>query len=357
MLFFFYIALISMAILLFLPSLFVSVQERFGHGFPGFSFRRPCRRCTRHPGAALALLSLSQLLIALDATIVFVALDSMGRHLGMGAQQLQWVISAYSVAFGGCLLLGGRCADLGRRRMYVTGMVLFGLASLAGGFAGHSWQLVMARAGQGVAAALLFPATLSLINTLYAAGPQRNRPCRVEHGVRRRPGCWCAAGRPAHPASGLELGAVDPGARGLALRARCPALSAGQRRAERSGQGFDLAGCISVTLGSSLLVAALVQGPEWGFGNWRVLLALAVAAMLLALFVRIEARAVSPLIPLALRAACARPCCDHGLHEQLWRAVLLPGPVLPADIRLEPLAGRPGIPAADGGVHGGHTLG
>lgn len=132
----------------------------------------PAAGALRHPGAALALLSLSQLLIALDATIVFVALDSMGRHLGMGAQQLQWVISAYSVAFGGCLLLGGRCADLlGRRRMYVAGMALFGLASLAGGFAGHSWQLVMARAGQGVAAALLFPATLSLINTLYAAGP------------------------------------------------------------------------------------------------------------------------------------------------------------------------------------------
>lgn len=140
----------------------------------------PAAGALRHPGAALALLSLSQLLIALDATIVFVALDSMGLHLGMGAQQLQWVISAYSVAFGGCLLLGGRCADLlGRRRMYVAGMALFGLASLAGGFAGHSWQLVMARAGQGVAAALLFPATLSLINTLYAAGPQRNRALAV----------------------------------------------------------------------------------------------------------------------------------------------------------------------------------
>lgn len=262
----------------------------------------PAAGALRHPGAALALLSLSQLLIALDATIVFVALDSMGRHLGMGAQQLQWVISAYSVAFGGCLLLGGRCADLlGRRRMYVAGMALFGLASLAGGFAGHSWQLVMARAGQGVAAALLFPATLSLINTLYAAGPQRNRALAV----------WSMAS-----AGGLAAGALlgglltqllgwnwvlwilVPVAWPCALGALRFLPASGGRSG--SGQGFDLAGCISVTLGSSLLVAVLVQGPEWGFGNWRVLLALAVAAVLLALFVRIEARAASPLMPLAL---------------------------------------------------------
>src|SRR5256885_1435846 len=134
----------------------------------------------RHPRAALALLSLSQLLIALDATIVFVALDAMGQQLQMDAHHLQWVVSAYSVAFGGCLLLGGRCADLlGKRRMYVAGMALFGLASLVGGFASQPWQLVLGRAGQGVAGALLFPATLSLINTLYAAGPERNRALAV----------------------------------------------------------------------------------------------------------------------------------------------------------------------------------
>lgn len=134
----------------------------------------------RHPRAALALLSFAQLLIALDATIVFVALDAMGQQLQLDARHLQWVISGYSVAFGGCLLLGGRCADLlGQRRMYVAAMALFGLASFAGGFAHLPWQLVAARAGQGVAAALLFPATLSMINTLYAASAERNRALAV----------------------------------------------------------------------------------------------------------------------------------------------------------------------------------
>jgi len=134
----------------------------------------------QYPNAALTLLSFSQLLIALDATIVFVALDAMGSHLAMGAQHLQWIISAYSVAFGGCLLMGGRCADLlGRRRMYVAGMSVFALASFLGGLAHDSWQLIAARAGQGLGAAILFPATLSLINNIYAEGAERNRALAI----------------------------------------------------------------------------------------------------------------------------------------------------------------------------------
>ncbi|CAB5712189.1 Spectinomycin tetracycline efflux pump [Delftia tsuruhatensis] len=258
----------------------------------------------RHPRAALALLSLSQLLIALDATIVFVALDAMGRQLQMDARHLQWVVSAYSVAFGGCLLLGGRCADLlGKRRMYVAGMALFGLASLVGGLALQPWQLVLGRAGQGVAAALLFPATLSLINTLYAAGPERNRAVAV----------WSMAS-----AGGLAAGALLGGvltqtlgwnwvlwvlvpvawpcALG-ALRFLPPSAQTGRAA---PGQGFDLAGCLSVTVGSSLLVTALVQGPEWGFADGATLGTLAVALVALALFWRIETRAATPLMPLSL---------------------------------------------------------
>ena len=136
----------------------------------------PALPSLRYPRAALVLLSLAQLLIALDATIVFVALDSMGQHLQLPAHHLQWVISGYSVAFGGCLLLGGRCADLlGQRRMYIAAMALFGLASLAGGFATDAWLLIAARAAQGVGAALLFPATLAMINILYRPGAERNR--------------------------------------------------------------------------------------------------------------------------------------------------------------------------------------
>ncbi|PIF67648.1 putative MFS family arabinose efflux permease [Delftia sp. 60] len=258
----------------------------------------------RHPRAALALLSLSQLLIALDATIVFVALDAMGQQLQMDAHHLQWVVSAYSVAFGGCLLLGGRCADLlGKRRMYVAGMALFGLASLVGGFASQPWQLVLGRAGQGVAGALLFPATLSLINTLYAAGPERNRALAV----------WSMASA-GGLAAGALLGGVLTQTLGwnwvlwvlvpvawpcamAALRFLPPSTQTGRAA---PGQGFDLAGCLSVTVGSSLLVTALVQGPEWGFASAATLGTLAVAMAALALFWRIEARIASPLMPLSL---------------------------------------------------------
>lgn len=214
----------------------------------------------RHPRAALALLSLSQLLIALDATIVFVALDAMGQQLQMDAHHLQWVVSAYSVAFGGCLLLGGRCADLlGKRRMYVAGMALFGLASLVGGFASQPWQLVLGRAGQGVAGALLFPATLSLINTLYAAGPERNRALAV----------WSMASA-GGLAAGALLGGVLTQTLGwnwvlwvlvpvawpcamAALRFLPPSAQTGRAA---PGQGFDLAGCLSVTVGSKKAMPA-----------------------------------------------------------------------------------------------------
>ncbi len=132
------------------------------------------------PRLALTLLAMAQLIIALDATIIFVALHEMGVQLRINAQQLQWIVSGYTVAFGGCLLLGGRAADLlGRRRVYRLGMALFALASLVGGFSTSAWLLIAARAVQGIGAALLFPATLSLINTLYAEGAPRNRALAI----------------------------------------------------------------------------------------------------------------------------------------------------------------------------------
>ncbi|MBF5007361.1 MFS transporter [Diaphorobacter caeni] len=255
----------------------------------------------RHPRMALALLSLSQLLIALDATIVFVALDAIGQNLQVDARHLQWVISGYSVAFGGCLLLGGRCADvLGKRRMYLVGMALFGLASLLGGYSTDSLQLVLARAAQGVAAAMLFPATLSLINTLCEAGPARNRALAV----------WSMAS-----AGGLAAGALLGGVLTqwlgwnwvlwvmvlLAWPCALAALRYLPRDAKSGpGQGFDLAGCITVTLGSTLLVAALVQGPEWGWSSAELIATLLAALALLGLFAFIETRSRSPLVPMAL---------------------------------------------------------
>lgn len=255
-----------------------------------------------YPRAALALLSLAQLLIALDATIVFIALDALGQDLQLDARHLQWVISGYSVAFGGCLLLGGRCADLlGQRRMYVAAMALFGLASFAGGFASQAWQLVAARAAQGVGAALLFPATLAMINTLYKPGAQRNCALAV----------WSMASA-AGLAAGALLGGVLTQLLGwhwvlwvlvpiawpcaVAALRYLPAMHSVPRAQRR----FDVAGCISVTLGSSLLVTALVQGPEWGWTDARTGVTLLMAVLALAAFISIEKRAAAPLMPLTM---------------------------------------------------------
>ncbi|CAM06135.1 multidrug resistance transporter, MFS superfamily [Saccharopolyspora erythraea NRRL 2338] len=143
--------------------------------------------------AALALLAFAQFIIAMDYNIVFVALPEIGVGLEFSAQTLQWVVSAYAVAFGGFLLLGGRAGDLlGRRRTFVAGMTLFALSSLVGGLAATPWLLVVARAVQGLGAALLFPAALSLINTTFAEGRERNRALAV----------WSAASRSARCSAG-----------------------------------------------------------------------------------------------------------------------------------------------------------
>jgi len=226
------------------------------------------------PRLALTLLAMAQLIIALDATIIFVALHEMGVQLRINAQQLQWIVSGYTVAFGGCLLLGGRAADLlGRRRVYRLGMALFALASLVGGFSTSAWLLIAARAVQGIGAALLFPATLSLINTLYAEGAPRNRALAI----------WSMAS-----AGGLALGTLLGGW-------WLPRDSAPQ-----AGRSFDLAGCLTVTLGGSLLVTTLVQGPEWGWLAPRTLGCLALSVVLLVAFVQIEQRSRDPLMQFAL---------------------------------------------------------
>ena len=135
--------------------------------------------------ATLALLAFAQLIVAIDAYIVVVALPDIGRELSFSDQTLQTVISAYAVGFGGFLLLGGRAADLlGRRRMFVTGLFLYAISSLAGGLAGGPEVLLVARVVQGLGGALVFPATLSLINTTFAEGAERNQALAV----------WGAAG-------------------------------------------------------------------------------------------------------------------------------------------------------------------
>lgn len=153
---------------------------------------------TRFKGLALFILAISQLVLALDYTIIFVAMPSLGNDLGFSANHLQWVVSAYSLAFGGFLLIGGRLSDLmGRRRMFMIAIGLFGLGSLLGGLAESQLMLIVARALQGLGGALLSPATLSLIMSNFEEGPERNRAM----------GIWAAMGG-VGMSLGLLLGGV-----------------------------------------------------------------------------------------------------------------------------------------------------
>ncbi|MEV4400461.1 MFS transporter [Nonomuraea sp. NPDC049607] len=255
----------------------------------------------RRPGLILALLALSQLITSLDFNIVFVALPRIGAELDFSPQTLQWVASAYAVAYGGFLLLGGRAADLlGHRRMFVGALALFAIASLAGGLAQSPGTLVAARAVQGLGGALLFPATLALVNTGFAEGSARNRALAV----------WSGAG-----ASGLALGSLLggllTGAWGweavfyvnvplavVAIAGAWLLLPADGARAR--GRRFDVPGAVLATGGVSLLAYALIQGPESGWSSPLITGGFVLAAVLLGAFVAVEKAGADPLMPLRL---------------------------------------------------------
>ncbi|MCF2532369.1 MFS transporter [Yinghuangia soli] len=255
----------------------------------------------RHLGWVLAVLAFAQLIIAVDYNIVFVALPEIGTELGFSEQSLQWVISGYAVAFGGFLLLGGRTADLfGRRSVLVTALALYAGASMLGGLAVNPGMMIAARAVQGIGGALLFPATLSLVNTLFAEGPERNRALAV----------WGGAG-----ASGLSLGALFGGVltgwfgwasvffvnvplAAVVIAGAFAFIPADRRTGPR--RSFDLPGALTVTAGLTLLVYVLVEAPAAGWTSGGILTAAALAAALLAAFAVIESRSADPLMPLRL---------------------------------------------------------
>jgi MFS family permease len=230
-----------------------------------------------------------------------VALPEIGSHLGFSPQSQQWVFSAYSVMFGGFLLLGGRAADLfGRRRMFILGLTLYAISSVLGGLAGSSFAMIAARGIQGVGGAVLFPATISLINTLFDEGPDRNRAL----------GLWSLAG-----SSGLTLGSIVGGLLvgtlgwpsvffvnvPIAILVGLGALSAIPRDPPASGTtGLDLPGSVVSTAGVTLLVLTLVHAPEWGWTSAWTLIGCMTAVVLLGVFVLIEAQAVHPIMPLNL---------------------------------------------------------
>ena len=253
----------------------------------------------RGKDAALALLCVAQLMLILDFSIVNVALPSMKRDLGFSESGLQWVISAYALAFGGFLMLGGRAADLfGRRRVFVLGLALFSAASLLGGFAGRPWVLVASRALQGVGGAIVAPASLSLLTTTFAEGPERNRAMG-----------WFGTMSTVGFGVGMLLGGfltdragwewvmfinVPIGLLVIALaRFALPADPGGAKV-----EGFDLAGSALITLASFTLVYALSDAERAGWGSGQTLGLLAASASALLGFVAVESRVAHPLVPL-----------------------------------------------------------
>ena len=255
-------------------------------------------RIESYPARTLALLAFANLIGALDQYIVVVALPQIGRELGYSAQTLQSVISAYAVASGGFLLLGGRAADLlGARRVFLTGLALYAIASLAGGLAPSPEALLAARAVQGLGGALVFPATLALVNTTFAQGRERNRALAV----------WGGTGA-AGLVVGVLLGGVLTHALGweavffvnVPLASLAVVLAFGvippDRRREL-GRSFDIPGALAATTGVTSLVFALVQGPTLGWSSPGILASLGAAVLLLAALVLVERRSADPLVP------------------------------------------------------------
>ncbi|HYQ62146.1 MFS transporter [Actinophytocola sp.] len=248
----------------------------------------------------LVLLAMAQFLIALDYSIVYVALPSIGADFALSESAIQWVISGYAVFFAGFLIVGGRAADrFGARTLFIGGLVLFGVASLAGGLAAHPWLLLVARAAQGIAAAALQPAVIKLINTSFAAGPQRNRALAV----------WGTVG-----ASGLAAGVIIGGLLStaswrwvflinlpLALVGALTARSLLPNTTARTTRPLNVPSAVLVT--AAMLAAAL--GLTWaaseGWGDVTTVGAIGAAVVLMAGFLLHDRRSPSPLVERALR--------------------------------------------------------
>lgn len=250
---------------------------------------------------ALVLLCVAQFVVALDVQIVAIALPAIGQDLGMARADLQWVVSAYVLSFGGFLLLAGRLADLfGRRRLFMLGFALFTLASLGCGLAASGTLLIVARATQGLGAALVAPAALSLLTTAFEEGPRRTYAL----------GVWGAAA-PLGGASGFLLGGLLTGGPGwpwvflvnvpvgLLVLVLAPILF-DESRTRAGTAGLDLGGALTSTSGLMVLVYALTRAESAGFGAPTTLTLLALAASLITAFCVIEGRVKNPLVPFAI---------------------------------------------------------
>src|SRR5947208_8979390 len=265
---------------------------------------------TRHrSNLVLALLCAAQFMLILGMAFVNVALPSMQRTLSLSAENIQWVVSGYALTFGGFLMLGGRLADaVGRRRMFVTGLVLFIGASTLGGFSQSGGMLVAARLIQGFAGALVSPAALSLLTTTFKEGPERNRAL----------GMWSAMAA-GGASAGLILGGLLTQALswrftlfvnvplGLAAVLLSPVLPADAPR-RGAKVSLDIPGAVSLTGGVLALAYGVTEATGQGFASMKVLIALALSAALLIAFVVVDKSSSQPLLPtrmLRLRSVVA----------------------------------------------------
>src|SRR5215216_7637716 len=254
----------------------------------------------QHKWLALALLATVQFMVILDIAIVNVALPSIQTDLGFSQENLQWVISAYALFFGGFLLLGGRTADIvGRRRLFVIGLVVFGAASLLSGLAWSDSALIVARAVQGLGAAMITPAALAILMTTFQEGRERNTAL----------GVWGAVGA-FGAVAGVLLGGIltdllswewiffinVPVA--LAAVALTPLLLAESR--DTGVRSFDAPGAVLVTSGMVTLVYTITQANQYGWGSVATIGLFSLAAVLLAAFGVWEARVKEPLMPFSI---------------------------------------------------------
>jgi EmrB/QacA subfamily drug resistance transporter len=260
----------------------------------------PSKAPGERKGLALALLAMAQFVVVLDASIVNVALPSIGEDLNFSQANLSWVVNAYVLTFGGFLLLGGRMADLlGRRRVFMGGLVLFAVASLVGGFATTEGQLIAARAVQGLGGAILSPAALSILTNMFSEGAERNRAL----------GVWGAVAGSGGAVGVLLGGVLTEGLSwewvlfvnfpvGIAAALVAPRLLVESRN--ESARRFDVFGAVAITAGLSLLVYALVDANDAGWASTQTIALGAIAVALIAAFVVWELRTREPLVPFGI---------------------------------------------------------
>src|ERR1051325_6468547 len=255
----------------------------------------------RRRWGVLAIVGAAFFMTVLDVAIVNVAIPSIQRDLHVAETTVQWVLIAYAITFGGFLLLGGRMADLyGRKRIFLVGLVLFPLASLVCGLANSAGVLIASRAVQGLGAAIISPAALSIVTTTFEEGAERNKAL----------GIWGALGG-SGAAAGVLFGGILTKYLGwewiFYVNVPVGALVFGltlpfvpESRADLGHRRFDAAGAVTVTSGLALLVYAISKAPDVGWGSARTILLLLASVAVLAAFVLIEQRSRAPVMPFSI---------------------------------------------------------